>query len=89
MADVDGDGVVGFAVILVLPDLQLSPEMLPFERKLNTVKRTLAERKAETALAEQRKDIRPFDQVSILYPTPHIVLINLGLSMLSPSFSRR
>ena len=30
--------------------------MLPFERKLNTVKRTLAERKAETALAEQRKD---------------------------------
>ena len=36
--------------------IQLSPEMLPFERKLNTVKRTLAERKAETALAEQRKD---------------------------------
>ena len=34
--------------------IQLSPEMLPFERKLNTVKRTLAERKAETALAEQR-----------------------------------
>ena len=36
--------------------IQLSPEMLPFERKLNAVKRTLAERKAETALAEQRKD---------------------------------
>lgn len=36
--------------------IQLSPEMLPFERKLNTVKRTLAEQKAETALAEQRKD---------------------------------
>lgn len=36
--------------------IQLSPEMLPFERKLNTVKRALAERKAETALAEQRKD---------------------------------
>ena len=36
--------------------IRLSPEMLPFERKLNTVKRTLAERKAETALAEQRKD---------------------------------
>ena len=36
--------------------IQLSPEMLPFERKLNTVKRTLAERKAETVLAEQRKD---------------------------------
>ena len=36
--------------------IQLSPEMLPFERKLNTVKQTLAERKAETALAEQRKD---------------------------------
>ena len=35
--------------------IQLSPEMLPFERKLNTVKRTLAERKAETALAEQQK----------------------------------
>lgn len=36
--------------------IRLSPEMLPFERKLNTVKRTLAERKAETVLAEQRKD---------------------------------
>ena len=36
--------------------IQLSLEMLPFERKLNTVKRTLSERKAETALAEQRKD---------------------------------
>ena len=30
--------------------------MLPFERKLNSVKQTLAERKMETALAEQRKD---------------------------------
>lgn len=36
--------------------IQLSPEMLPFERKLNSVKQTLAERKRETALAEQRKD---------------------------------
>ena len=36
--------------------IQLSPEMLPFERKLNSVKQTLAERKVETALAEQRKD---------------------------------
>lgn len=36
--------------------VQLSPEMLPFERKLNSVKQTLAERKMETALAEQRKD---------------------------------
>lgn len=36
--------------------IQLSPEMLPFERKLNAVKRTLAEQKAETSLAEQRKD---------------------------------
>lgn len=36
--------------------IQLSPEMLPFERKLNSVKQTLAERKMETALAEQRKD---------------------------------
>lgn len=36
--------------------IQLSPEMLPFERKLNSVKRTLAERKRETSLAEQRKD---------------------------------
>ena len=36
--------------------IQLSPEMMPFERKLNSVKQTLAERKMETALAEQRKD---------------------------------
>lgn len=36
--------------------IQLSPEMLPFEWKLNSVKQTLAERKMETALAEQRKD---------------------------------
>ena len=36
--------------------IQLSPEMLPFERKLNSVKQTLAELKMETALAEQRKD---------------------------------
>lgn len=36
--------------------IQLSPEMLPFERKLNSVKQTLAERKMENALAEQRKD---------------------------------
>lgn len=36
--------------------VRLSPEMLPFERKLNAVKQTLAERKAETALAERRKD---------------------------------
>lgn len=34
----------------------LSPEMLPFEHKLNAVKQTLERRKAETALAEQRKD---------------------------------
>ena len=30
--------------------------MLPFERKLNTVKQTLEQRKAEAALAEQRKN---------------------------------
>lgn len=36
--------------------IQLSPEMLPFERKLNAVKQTLEQRKADTALAEQRKD---------------------------------
>lgn len=36
--------------------IRLSPEMLPFERKLNAVKRTLAERKEATALAERRKD---------------------------------
>lgn len=36
--------------------IHLSPEMLPFERKLNAVKRALAERKEETALAERRKD---------------------------------
>lgn len=36
--------------------IRLSPEMLPFERKLNAVKRALAERKEETAQAERRKD---------------------------------
>ena len=36
--------------------IRLSPEMLPFERKLNAVKQTLAERKEETVLAERRKD---------------------------------
>ena len=36
--------------------IRLSPEMLPFERKLNAVKRTLAERKEQTALAERRKE---------------------------------
>ena len=36
--------------------IQLSPEMLPFERKLNAVKQTLKKQKQETALAEQRKD---------------------------------
>lgn len=36
--------------------IRLSPEMLPFERKLNAVKQTLERQKAETALAEQRKD---------------------------------
>lgn len=36
--------------------IRLSPEMLPFERKLNAVKQTLAQRKEETALAERRKD---------------------------------
>lgn len=34
----------------------LSPEMLPFERKLNAVKQELEEQKAERAMAEQRKD---------------------------------
>lgn len=36
--------------------IHLSPEMLPFERKLNAVKQTLEQRKAESALAEQRKN---------------------------------
>lgn len=36
--------------------VHLSPEMLPFERKLNAVKQDLARRKEETALAERRKD---------------------------------
>lgn len=36
--------------------IQLSAEMRPFERKLNTVKQTLKKQKQETALAEQRKD---------------------------------
>ena len=34
----------------------LSREMLPFECKLNTVKRNLRQQKEATALAEQRKD---------------------------------
>lgn len=36
--------------------IRLSPEMMPFEQKLNAVKRTLEQRKAEAASAEQRKD---------------------------------
>ena len=36
--------------------IRLSPEMLPFEYKLNTVKQKLKEQKEATALAEQRKD---------------------------------
>ena len=36
--------------------IRLSPEMLPFERKLNAVKQELGRRKAEAALAEKRKD---------------------------------
>lgn len=36
--------------------IRLSPEMLPFESKLNAVKQTLERQKAETALAEQRKN---------------------------------
>lgn len=36
--------------------ISLSPEMLPFEWKLNTVKQNLQQQKEATALAEQRKD---------------------------------
>ena len=36
--------------------IRLSPEMLPFEYKLNAVKQKLKEQKEATALAEQRKD---------------------------------
>lgn len=36
--------------------VHLSPEMLPFEYKLNAVKRTLEKRKAETEQAERRKN---------------------------------
>ena len=36
--------------------IHLSPEMSPFEKKLNTVKMTLTCRKLEAQLAEQRKD---------------------------------
>lgn len=36
--------------------VRLSPEMLPFERKLNAVKQELEQRREETALAEQRKN---------------------------------
>jgi len=36
--------------------IRLSPEMLPFERKLNAAKQTLGERKEATAQAERRKD---------------------------------
>lgn len=48
----------GIYILLADDEAQvhLSPEMLPFERKLNTVKQTLEQRKAEAALAEQRKN---------------------------------
>lgn len=36
--------------------IQLSPEMLPFEHKLNTVKQNLKDQKEAALLAEQRKD---------------------------------
>lgn len=36
--------------------IYLSPEMLPFERKLNTIKQELEKQKAETLNAKQRKD---------------------------------
>ena len=36
--------------------IRLSPEMLPFERRLNEAKRTLERRKEEAALAERKKD---------------------------------
>lgn len=36
--------------------IRLSPEMLPFERKLNAVRQELERRKAQTAQAEQRKN---------------------------------
>ncbi len=36
--------------------IHLSPEMFPFEYKLNTVKETLTRQKEETMLAERRKD---------------------------------
>lgn len=36
--------------------ITLSPEMIPFEHKLNAVKQTLNRQKAETWFAEQRKD---------------------------------
>lgn len=36
--------------------IRLSPEMLPFEYKLNTVKQSLRQQKEATALAERRKD---------------------------------
>lgn len=36
--------------------INLSPEMIPFEDKLNDVKDTLSRQKEETRLAEQRKD---------------------------------
>lgn len=36
--------------------IHLSPEMLPFETKLNTIKQTLQAQKKEAALAERKKD---------------------------------
>ena len=47
----------------------LSPEMLPFERKLNAAKQTLEQRKAETAQAEQKKDelVQLLDELSPLF----------------------
>ncbi len=48
----------GIDILLAEDDMQicLSPEMLPFERKLNLAKQTLRQRKAEALSAERRKD---------------------------------
>ena len=51
--------------------IQLSPEMMPFERKLNSVKQTLAERKMETALGPSMLPHASFP-ITPLEPSPDV-----------------
>ena len=50
MPYMDRNRIIRFAIIFVLPyPMELSPEMLPFERKLNAVKKELEKQKTQRA----------------------------------------